>query len=85
MVKGVTRQVVVVRCPDARYFEEATFLLREDILGTTESDRVLKDACRAADAYIREHAEKRKLTRWVRYLLLGGAAVICGVLAVLFL
>ena len=53
MVKGVTRQVVVVRCPDARYFEEATFLLREDILGTTESDRVLKDACRAADAYIR--------------------------------
>ena len=55
MVKGVTRQVVVVRCPDARYFEEATFLLREDILGTTESDRVLKDACRAADAYIREH------------------------------
>lgn len=85
MVKGVTRQVVVVRCPDARYFEEATFLLREDILGTTESDRVLKDACRAADAYIREHAEKRKLTHRVRYLLLGGAAVICGVLAVLFL
>ena len=77
--------MVVVRCPDARYFEEATFLLREDILGTTESDRVLKDACRAADAYIREHAEKRKLTRRVRYLLLGGAAVICGVLAVLFL
>lgn len=85
MVKGVTRQVVVVRCPDARYFEEATFLLREDILGTTESDRVLKDACRAADAYIREHAEKRKLTRRVRYLLLGGVAVICGLLAVLFL
>lgn len=85
MVKGVTRQVVVVRCPDARYFEEATFLLREDILGTTESDRVLKDACRAADAYIREHAGKRKLTRRVRYLLLGGAAVICGVLGVLFL
>ena len=85
MVKGVTRQVVVVRCPDARYFEEATFLLREDILGTTGSDRVLKDACRAADAYIREHAEKRKLTRRVRYLLLGGAAVICGVLVVLFL
>ena len=85
MVKGVTRQVVVVRCPDARYFEEATFLLREDILGTTESVRVLKDACRAADAYIREHAEKRKLTRRVRYLLLGGVAVICGLLAVLFL
>ena len=85
MVKGVTRQVVVVRCPDARYFEEATFLLREDILGTAESDRVLKDACRAADAYIREHAEKRKLTRRGRYLLVGGAAVICGVLAVLFL
>lgn len=81
MVKGVTRQVVVVRCPDARYFEEATFLLREDIL--PGADRVLKDACRAADAYIREHAEKRRLTRGIRYLLLGGAAVLCGVLAVL--
>ncbi len=83
MVKGVTRQVVVVRCPDARYFEEATFLLREDILSAPGSDRVLKDACRAADAYIREHAEKRRLTRGIRYLLLGGAAVLCGVLAVL--
>ena len=81
MVKGVTRQVVVVRCPDARYFEEATCLLREDIL--PGSDRVLKDACRAADAYIREHAEKRRLTRGIRCLLLGGAAVLCGVLAVL--
>ena len=40
MVKGVTRQVVVVRCPDARYFEEATFLLRADILGAPGSDRV---------------------------------------------
>ena len=85
MVKGVTRQVVVVRCPDARYFEEATFLLREDILCAPESDRVLKDACRAADTYIREHAEKRRLTRRVRCLLLGGAAAICGILAVLLL
>ena len=84
MVKGVTRQVVVVRCPDARYFEEATFLLRADILGAPGSDRVLKEACQAADAYIREHAEKKRLTRRVRYLLMGGAAVICGVLAVLF-
>ncbi len=83
MVKGVTRQVVVVRCPDARYFEEATFLLREDVLSAPESDRVLKDACRAADAYIREHAEKRRLTRRLRCLLVGGAAVLCGVLAVL--
>ena len=85
MVKGVTRQVVVVRCPDARYFEEATFLLREDILGAPESERVLKDACRAADAYLREHTEKKRLTRRVKYLLLSGAAVICGVLAFILL
>ena len=54
MVKGVTRQVVVVRCPDARYFEEATFLLREEILGAPESDRVFRrtDAGRQTTDFI---------------------------------
>ena len=32
MVKGVTRQVVVVKSPDPKLFEQAIFLLREEAL-----------------------------------------------------
>ena len=30
MVKGVSRQVIVVSSPDRRYFDEAIFILRSD-------------------------------------------------------
>ncbi|MBQ8587513.1 MAG: translation initiation factor 2 [Oscillospiraceae bacterium] len=32
MVKGTTRQVIMVRNPDQRLFEQAIFLLKEDAL-----------------------------------------------------
>ena len=32
MIKGINRQVIVVKSPDPRLFEEAIFLLREDAL-----------------------------------------------------
>lgn len=32
MVRGITRQVIVLKSPDTRLFEEALFLLREDAL-----------------------------------------------------
>lgn len=37
MVKGISRQVIVVRSPDPKLFEQAIFILREDALG--------KEAC----------------------------------------
>lgn len=82
MVKGVTRRVVVVRCPDTRYFDEAIFMVREDVLCGMEPERVLKEACRAADSYIRLHGEKRKLHRW--WLVGGGAALLGAVLLLVF-
>ena len=30
MVKGVTRQVIVVKSPDPKLFEQAIFIMRED-------------------------------------------------------
>lgn len=33
MVKGISRQVIVVRSPDPKLFEQAIFILREDALG----------------------------------------------------
>ena len=33
MVKGISKQVIVVKSPDPRFFEQAIFIVREDALG----------------------------------------------------
>lgn len=54
MVKGITRQVIVVKGPDQKLFDQAIFLVREDAVaegGVTE-EALLKEAkivCRNAD------------------------------------
>ena len=55
MVKGITRQVVLVKSPDPKLFEEAIFLVREDAMnreGLT-AEQVLRQARQAADSYLR--------------------------------
>ena len=46
MVKGITRQVVVVHSPDPKLFEQAIFILREDAKGVTD-EQLLKEAKKA--------------------------------------
>ena len=41
MVKGVSRQVVVVHSPDQKLFEQAIFILRDDALGDGITDEAL--------------------------------------------
>ena len=58
MVKGISRRVIVVRSPDQRFFEQAIFLLREDVLhahAVTE-EQVVKQARQAAALYVRRTA-----------------------------
>ena len=38
MVKGITRQVILVKSPDPRLFEEAIFIVKEEALAR-EGDR----------------------------------------------
>ena len=79
MVKGVTKRVVVVRCPDTKYFDQAIFMVRDDNLEGRSPEQVLEEACRVADSYIRQNVEKRK--RYLPWILGGaGAAVICALL-----
>lgn len=49
MVKGISRQVIVVHSPDPRLFEQAIFILKEDAAqnGITE-EALLKEAQQAA-------------------------------------
>lgn len=49
MVKGVSRQVIVVRSPDPQLFEQAIFILKEDAAAQGVTDEMLlKEARQAA-------------------------------------
>ena len=45
MVKGVSRQVILVHAPDPKLFEQAIFILRDDAVGEGITDeQLLKEA-----------------------------------------
>ena len=78
MVKGISRQVVVVRSLDTKLFEQAIFLIRDGALprqGVTEED-ILKEANAAADTYLQEKLDKPAVIPALRSALwaLAGAA-----------
>lgn len=43
MVKGISRQVIVVHSPDRKLFEQAIFILRDDAGAVTE-EALMKEA-----------------------------------------
>ena len=49
MVKGISRQVIVVRSPDRKLFEEAIFLLNDKAIGQegVTDQQLLKEAKRS--------------------------------------
>ena len=46
MVKGISKQVIVVHSPEPKLFEQAIFILKEDVQGITD-EQLLKEANRA--------------------------------------
>ena len=61
MVKGTNRRVVVVKSPDPRIFEEAIFVVREDLFHRDSSaDKVLLEARQAANNYLRKTTGLRR-------------------------
>ena len=56
MVKGITRQVILVKSPDPRLFEEAIFIVKEEALARegVNADSVLREARQAADGYLKQ-------------------------------
>ncbi len=66
MVKGITRQVILVKSPDPRLFEEAIFIVKEEALARegVSAEAVLKEARQAADGYLKQgRAWNRRLSR----------------------
>lgn len=72
MVKGVSRQVIVVHSPDPKLFDQAIFILKDDAVGQGITDEaLLKEAQQA----IRMPEKKRHLRYYGPVWACGGAAV----------
>ncbi len=81
MVRGTNRRVVVVRSPDPQIFEEAIFIIREDLFRREDSaDKVLREARQAANAYLRKTTGKRRwYARLPATLYAGLGAIAAGI------
>ena len=55
MVKGVSKQVVVVKPPQTGLFEEAIFILKEDVGCHVDAGELLKEACAVANHYVSQN------------------------------
>lgn len=74
MVKGISRQVIVVHSPDPKLFEQAIFILRDDAVG---QDGVTDEALlKEAKKLIGMHHMKRN----PGFLLSGPVWACCGAL-----
>ena len=75
MVKGISKQVIVVHSPDPKLFEQAIFILKESAVG----QEGITDAAllKEANRLIREPSErhKRKLRYYGPVWALGGAMI----------
>ena len=58
MVKGISRQVIVVHSPDQKLFEQAIFIIKEDAIGQAgvTDEALLKEA----DRLIKSSGSKRR-------------------------
>ena len=78
MVKGISRQVIVVHSPDPKLFEQAIFILREDTKQVTD-EMLIKQAKQA----IRGAVPVKKKYRWLGCI--GWSCMGAGITAVLWL
>lgn len=60
MVKGTSKRVVVVKSPNPKFFEQAIFILKEDIKEGSGSYLVLREAQRVADDYVKNYVTQKK-------------------------
>ncbi len=86
MVKGISRQVIVVHSPDPKLFDQAIFILREDAVsaGGVTDEALLKEAQRIMAAPT-AHRGKKRCTAGPLWAF-GGAAVtgVCWLLSLFF-
>lgn len=77
MVKGVSRRVIVVESPDRRYFDEAIFILKNDIPlpNGGQAAPILDEACRIAQRCVQRRRAYPPRMYAPCWMLLGAASV----------
>jgi hypothetical protein len=77
IIKGVSKNVVVIRSPDPRYFEQAIFILRDEVVkqGGNTRERILQEAERVACEYLKT-CKLKKMKQHISPLLIATISVI---------
>ena len=78
MVKGISRQVIVVHSPDRKLFEQAIFILKDDVVGEegVTDELLLKEAKRLINSG--HYGRKRKMT-FLSAVWAGAGAIATGI------
>lgn len=74
MVKGVSRQVIVVHSPDKKLFEQAIFILKADAKGVSDEE-LMKEANRAIRS---PKPQKKRMLRYYGPVWACGGAMVTG-------
>ena len=61
MVKGISRQVIVVHSPDQKLFEQAIFILNDNAVAKGVTDEML---LKSADKLLRSSQKEKRLGIW---------------------
>ena len=86
MVKGISRQVIVVHAPDPKLFEQAIFILKDDVGEGITDEALLKEARSAIRGSEDRPGKKRHFDRDGAVWASGGALItgLIWLLTVLF-
>lgn len=75
MVKGISRQVIVVHAPEPKLFEQAIFILKEDAAQSAVTDELLLKEAEQAIRMGERPPKRRKLICYGAFWAAIGAAI----------
>lgn len=75
MVKGISRQVIVVHAPDPKLFEQAIFILKDDVGEGITDEALLKEARSAIRGSEDRPGKKRHFYLYGAVWASGGALI----------
>ena len=78
MVKGISRQVIVVHSPDQKLFDQAIFILNDDAVAEGVTDEML---LKSADKLLRGTQKGKKLSFWMYSSMWAGVGALAMALA----
>ena len=75
MVKGISRQVIVVHAPDPKLFEQAIFILKDDVGEGITDEALLKEARSAIRGSVDKAGKKKHFYLYGAVWASGGALI----------